>query len=112
MNLGDFAKTLCLSRSVEPGITENPFFSHGRQSCVSSSNDEFAGPSGFSDEKKSHPVSLPVLSYDQVNGSVYGSGSVSSVSSSGSGEDQSQPTAPRFDSGDHQIGIFISWLSF
>nr|VDD33547.1 unnamed protein product [Brassica oleracea] len=93
MNLGDFAKTLCLSRSVEPGITENPFLykpseelsgSHGRQRCVSSSNNEFAGPSGFSDEKKSHPVPLPALSYDQVNGSVSGSGSVSSVSSSGS----------------------------
>ncbi|WZZ01537.1 hypothetical protein YC2023_073865 [Brassica napus] len=98
MNFGDFAKTLCLSRSVEPGITENPFVfkpseelsgSHVRRRCVSPSNNEFAGPSGFSDEKKSHHVPLPSLSNDQVNRSVYGSvcgsGSVSSVSSSGSG---------------------------
>ena len=62
--------------------------SHVRRRCVSSSNHEFAGPSGFSDEKKSHHVPLPSLSNDQVNGSVSGSGSVSSVSSSGSGEDQ------------------------
>ncbi|KAF2614277.1 hypothetical protein F2Q70_00010501 [Brassica cretica] len=97
MNFGDFAKNLCLSRSVEPEITENPFVfkpseelsgSHVRRRCVSSSNHEFAGPSGFSDEKKSHHVPLPSLSNDQVNGSVSGSGSVSSVSSSGSGEDQ------------------------
>ncbi|KAL0788713.1 hypothetical protein Bca101_004959 [Brassica carinata] len=97
MNFGDFAKNLCLSRSVEPGITENPFVfkpseelsgSHVRRRCVSSSNHEFAGPSGFSDEKKSHHVPLPSLSNDQVNGSVSGSGSVSSVSSSRSDEDQ------------------------
>ncbi|CAN6882556.1 unnamed protein product [Brassica oleracea var. botrytis] len=101
MNFGDFAKNLCLSRSVEPGITENPFVfkpseelsgSHVRRRCVSSSNHEFAGPSGFSDEKKSHHVPLPSLSNDQVNGSVSGSGSVSSVSSSGSGEDQAMTT--------------------
>ena len=51
----------------------------------------------FSDEKKCHHLPLPLLSDNQVNGLVSGSGSVSSVRSSGSGEDQSQPTAPRFD---------------
>ncbi|CAN6812625.1 unnamed protein product [Brassica oleracea] len=62
--------------------------------CTPRGSREFAGASGFSDEKKCHPLPLPSLSNDQVNGSVCGSGSVSSVSSSGSGEDQSQPTAP------------------
>ncbi|KAG5408535.1 hypothetical protein IGI04_004854 [Brassica rapa subsp. trilocularis] len=80
MNFGDFAKTLCLSRSVEPGITENPFVfkpseelsgSHVRRRCVSPSNNEFAGPSGFSDEKKSHHVPLPSLSNDQETHDVY-----------------------------------------
>ncbi|KAJ0241804.1 Protein kinase domain-containing protein [Hirschfeldia incana] len=61
---------------------------------------EFAGgASGFSDEKRCHPLPLPSLSASAPNdhgtGSVSGSASVSSVSSSGSAEDQSQPTAPR-----------------
>ncbi|WZY73036.1 hypothetical protein YC2023_005276 [Brassica napus] len=55
--------------------------------------------------KKCHHLPLPLLSDNQVNGLVSGSGSVSSVRSSGSGEDQSQPTAPRkvnsFDSEKH-----------
>lgn len=65
---------------------------------------EFAGASGFSgfdsDEKKCHPLPRPSLSTsvpsDHVNGLVSGSTSISSVSSSGSAEDQSQPNGSRF----------------
>ncbi|CAA7013299.1 unnamed protein product [Microthlaspi erraticum] len=64
---------------------------------------EFAGASGFSgfdsDEKKCHPLPRPSLSTsvpsDHVNGLVSGSTSISSVSSSGSAEDQSQPNGSR-----------------
>ncbi|CAH8354340.1 unnamed protein product [Eruca vesicaria subsp. sativa] len=67
--------------------------------CTPRSSREFTGASGFSDEKKCHPLPLPSVSTlvpnDHVSGSVSGSASVSSVSSSGSAEDQSQPTAPR-----------------
>lgn len=73
--------------------------------CTPRCSREFAGgASGFSDEKRCHPLPLPSLSASSVpsdqaaGGSVSGSASVSSVSSSGSAEDQSQPTAPRFDS--------------
>ncbi|CAH8375100.1 unnamed protein product [Eruca vesicaria subsp. sativa] len=55
--------------------------------CTPRCNREFAGASCFSDEKKCHPLPLPSLPTDQVNGSA----SVSSVSSSDSAEDQSQP---------------------
>ncbi|VVA99164.1 unnamed protein product [Arabis nemorensis] len=60
---------------------------------------EFAGASGFSGfdsdstEKKCHPLPRPSISSfpnDQVSGSTSGSASVSSVSSSGSADDQGQ----------------------
>lgn len=69
---------------------------------------EFVGASsGFSGfesdttEKKGHPLPRPLLSpvsihQDHVSGSTSGSTSVSSVSSSGSAEDQSQLVVSRF----------------
>ncbi|KAL0715999.1 hypothetical protein Bca4012_065321 [Brassica carinata] len=50
-------------------------------------------------DSKIKPSSSPspiALCFHHVTGSVSGTASVSNVSSSGSGEDQSQLTAPRF----------------